>query len=235
MWRALGVTAAVVALAGIGFTVMAIEPGAASRPAQASVSLDQSLVEVAQESLQKRLRNQAGLRFSDLSVVRFGPVDERAVCGKVGGMDFILRVLLPRDGAVAQDRDGRRYTTVLEQGPGLPVAAGAAERFCREDGAVVARAVSPAPSIDSAPAAPSAQAPAQGSGPGATASEKIGAVQVRSPANIRVAPMGGAEVLGVAPQGAALRVFSRAPGGWLQVGEAAPQGWVHSSLLTGAP
>jgi hypothetical protein len=239
MWRALGLVTAVVAMAGIGFAVLAVGP-AAQAPQVAAATPDQVLSRVAQDSLRRRLRNPADLRFSDLRVVRFGPEDERAVCGRVGGVDFILRVLLPRDGSVPQERDGRgfAYTTVLEQGPGLPAMGGAAERFCREGGALMAKATGPAPSPDAAPAAPIPSLPvsaAQGSGPGRIAtSEASGAVQVRSNANLRAAPVGGSEVLGVVPQGSALRVFGRAPGGWVQVGDAAPQGWVHSSLLSGA-
>jgi hypothetical protein len=236
MWRALGVVTAVVMATGIGFAVLAVAPGARV-PQVAAASPEQVLSQVAEDSLRRRLRNPPNLRFSDMSVVRFGPEDERAVCGKVGGVDFILRVLLPRDGSVPQERDGRgfAYTTVLEQGPGLPPMNGAAERFCRQGGALVARATGPAPSPDAAPPAPVPAQPvaaAQGSGPGIQASS--GAVQVRSNANLRAAPVGGSEVLGVVSQGSALRVFGRAPGGWVQVGDAAPQGWVHSSLLAGA-
>jgi hypothetical protein len=239
MWRGLGVATAVVVAAGIGFAVLAVGP-VARTPQVAAASPEQVLTEAAEDSLRRRLRNAPNLAFSDLRVVRFGPEDERAVCGKVGGVDFILRVLLPRDGSVPQERDGRgfAYTTVLEQGPGLPPMSGAAERFCREGGALVARAVGPAPSLDAAPPAPVPVQPVaatQGSGPGSLAtSEAGGAVQVRSNANLRAAPVGGSEVLGVLPQGSALRVFGRAPGGWVQVGDAAPQGWVHSSLLSGA-
>ena len=239
MWRALGVATAVVVAAGIGFAALAVGP-AARAPEVAAASPEQVLIRAAEDSLRRRLRNPPNLAFSDLRVVRFGPEDERAVCGKAGGVDFILRVLLPRDGSVPQERDGRSfaYTTVLEQGPGLPQMSGAAERFCREGGALVARATGPAPSPDAAPAAPvpAAQPVAmQGSGPGSlVVSEAGGAVQVRSNANLRAAPVGGSEVLGVVPQGSALRVFGRAPGGWVQVGDAAPQGWVHSSLLSGA-
>ncbi|MBL6078349.1 SH3 domain-containing protein [Belnapia sp. T18] len=239
MWRALGVGTAVVVAAGIGFAALAIGP-AARAPEVAAASPEQVLARAAEDSLRRRLRNPPNLAFSDLRVVRFGPEDERAVCGKAGGVGFILRVLLPRDGSVPQERDGRgfAYTTVLEQGPGLPLMGGAVERFCREGGALVARAIGPAPSPDAAPAAPlSAQpvAAVQGSGPGSPmVSEAAGAVQVRSNANLRAAPVGGSEVLGVLPQGSALRAFARAPGGWVQVGDASPQGWVHSSLLSGA-
>lgn len=239
MWRALGLVTAVTAMAGIGFAVLATGPGAQS-PQAAAATPEQVLTQVAQDSLRRRLRNPANLSFSDLRVVRFGPEDERAVCGRAGGVDFILRVLLPRDGSVPQERDGRgfAYTTVLEQGPGLPAMGGAAERFCHEGGALVARSTGPAPSLDAAPAAPIPSqlvAVTQGSGPGRpVTSEASGAVQVRSNANLRAAPVGGAEVLGVVPQGSALRVFARAPGGWVQVGDAAPQGWVHSSLLSGS-
>jgi hypothetical protein len=233
MWRALGVVAAAVVVAGIGFAVWP----PARAPEVAAASPEQVLTRAAEESLRRRLRNAPNLHFSDLSVVRFGPEDERAVCGKVGGVDFILRVLLPRDGSVPQERDGRgfAYTTVLEQGPGLPPMSGAAERFCREGGALVVRTIGPAPSPDAAPAPAQPVAAIQGSGPGnPVTSEAGGVVQVRSNANLRAAPVGGSEVRGVLPQGSALRVYGRAPGGWVQVGDAAPQGWVHSSLLSGA-
>jgi hypothetical protein len=240
MWRALGVTTAVVLAAGLGFAALAVGP-VARAPEVAAPSPEQVLARAAEDSLRRRLRNPPNLAFSDLQVVRFGPEDERAVCGKAGGVDFIMRVLLPRDGSLPQERDGRgfAYTTVLEQGPGLPVMGGAAERFCREGGALVARATGPAPAIEAAPAAPMPavqQVALQGSGPGPAlgVAAASGAVQVRSNANLRAAPVGGSEVLGVVPQGSALQVFGRAPGGWVQVGDGARQGWVHSSLLTGA-
>ena len=56
-------------------------------------------------------------------------------------------------------------------------------------------------------------------------------VTMRQAGNIRVAPVGGSQLIRVAPKGAVLRVFAQAPGGWLQVGEAEPEGWVHSSLI----
>lgn len=56
-------------------------------------------------------------------------------------------------------------------------------------------------------------------------------VTMRQAGNIRVAPVGGSQLVRVAPKGAALKVFAQAPGGWLQVGDAEPEGWVHSSLV----
>src|SRR4051794_38500478 len=104
MWRGLGLVTAVVAMAGIGFAVRAVGRGARA-PRVAAATPEQVLAQGAQDSLRRRLRNPPDLRFSDLRVVRFGPEDERAVCGRVGGVDFILRVLLPRDGSVSQERD----------------------------------------------------------------------------------------------------------------------------------
>ncbi len=56
-------------------------------------------------------------------------------------------------------------------------------------------------------------------------------VIMRQAGNIRVAPVGGSQLVRVAPKGAVLRVFAQAPGGWLQVGDGEPEGWVHSSLV----
>lgn len=216
---------AVVAVVGIGVVALGSRQGeGASRPAAgAPASPEQVLAEVAKDSIRSRLRNAPNLAFGDLEVVRFGPVDERAVCGRVGTTDFILRILLPRDGSIPQN--GHRYTTVLEQGPGLPVSASAAARYCRSATEQPAEPVeaAPAPSVQQVSAAPVE-----------AAASPIGAVLVRSPANIRAQPVGGSEVLRVAPQGTEYKVFSRAPGGWMQVGDAQPLGWIHSSLLTGA-
>jgi hypothetical protein len=56
-------------------------------------------------------------------------------------------------------------------------------------------------------------------------------ITMRQHGNIRVAPVGGSQLVRVAPKGTALRVFAQAPGGWLQVGERDVEGWVHSSLV----
>ncbi|MBL6457213.1 SH3 domain-containing protein [Belnapia sp. T6] len=215
---------AVVAVVGIGVVALGSRQGeGASRSlAAAPTSSEQVLAEVAKDSIRSRLRNAPNLAFGNLEVVRFGPADERAVCGRVGTTDFILRILLPRDGSIPQN--GHRYTTVLEQGPGLPVSASAAARYCRN------AAEQPAEPVEAASPLTAQQAPASP----VEAAPPIGAVLVRSPANIRAAPLGGSEVLRVAPQGTEYKVFSRAPGGWMQVGEAQPLGWIHSSLLTGA-
>jgi hypothetical protein len=56
-------------------------------------------------------------------------------------------------------------------------------------------------------------------------------VTMRQHGNIRVAPVGGSQLVRVAPRGTVLRVFAQAPGGWLRVGEGDAEGWVHSSLV----
>ena len=74
-----------------------------------------------------------------------------------------------------------------------------------------------------------ANAPRTAEPEGSTVSGQV--VTMRQAGNIRIAPVGGSQLVRVAPKGAALRVFAQAPGGWLQVGETEPEGWVHSSLL----
>jgi hypothetical protein len=54
---------------------------------------------------------------------------------------------------------------------------------------------------------------------------------VRSPANLRTAPGGGASLIGVLPRGKTLAVLDHAPGGWLRVEDSASLGWVHASLV----
>ena len=159
---------------------------------------------------------------------RFGPEDERAVCGRVqpaGGAEtgFVMRILLPRNLAA----ENPRFVTVLEQGPGLPnIGTLGADRYCHDADAQPAAAPT-TPPADAEPAAPAE--------PPAAAAPTAETVQIRSAANVRATPGGGGEVLRVAPQGATLAVFGRAPGGWYQVGDTAPQGWVHGSMVVGGP
>ena len=56
-------------------------------------------------------------------------------------------------------------------------------------------------------------------------------VVMRQAGNIRIASVGGSQLVRVAPRGAVLKVSAQASGGWLQVGEGEPEGWVHSSLV----
>src|SRR4051794_24568770 len=58
------------------------------------------LVEVARDAMRGRMRQASDLAFGDLQVFRFGPADERAVCGTVRPANgpesgFVLRILLP--------------------------------------------------------------------------------------------------------------------------------------------
>ena len=218
--------AAVAAFAVIGGFLL-LETDLGSREAQAvSVlpgpprSANDRLVEIAQAAIRGRLRQQVDIAFNGVEVFRFGPVDERAVCGMVQaghatGNKFVLRILLPRDHPERPISEGQKPVTVLEQGPGLIHAdAAAAQRYCRDADAVVAAA--PAMPID-AEVAPVASSAVHET------------VLVRSAARVRNAP--GGEVVRVAVQGESLGVFGRAPGGWLQVGDGTPQGWVHSSML----
>ena len=92
------------------------------------------------------------------------------------------------------------------------------------------QAAQPARAAPAAPAPPSApMAPRPAEPVGSPLSGQ--GVVMRQAGNIRVAPVGGSQLVRVAPKGAALKVFAQAPGGWLQVGETDPEGWVHSSLV----
>jgi hypothetical protein len=221
----LAVAAATLAMTGSFFL---LQPNSGESEARAlPIPPEMQFIGVAQDAMRGRLRQAKDLGFGHLQVFRFGPPDERAVCGTVRPANgpessFILRILLPRDHAIRPDMGGLRPVTVMEQGPGLVHAdANAATRYCRDVGAMVALTAAVSVSADTVPSDP---APA----PPAAALQET--VLVRSPARVRAAP--GGEVLRIAARGETLGVFGRAPGGWLQVGDAAPQGWVHASLLS---
>src|SRR4051812_36638809 len=69
---------------------------------------EMQFIEVAQDAMRGRLRQAKDVGFGHLEVFRFGPPDERAVCGTVRPANgpessFILRILLPRDYAIRPD------------------------------------------------------------------------------------------------------------------------------------
>ena len=191
--------------------------------------------------------SRAAAVFQDVRVYRFGPPDERAVCGRVvsretpaSGADFVVRVILPGSG-----RTGGAPLSVLEEGPSLPRAtANARRRYCQD---ADNRRPPPLPPPNAAPgmaglaavlatpAEPAAGGNAQGGpmhgGGSPMAALRRVAVGGGSPANLRSGPGGGAAVIAVLPRGQVLDVFDRAPGGWLRVGVGEPWGWAHSSLL----
>lgn len=205
------------------------------------------------QALAARLRSPDALRLEDVRVWRFGPPDERAVCGTMrspeiagGSARFVVRVLMPRQGDAASG--SRQPVTVVEDAPGLVRAAPeASRRFCREPPAEpVPAAASAAPSAADGTGGPlpGAVGPAAGSGTGSAAGLATSGGQApaagprervvtQGPANLRAYP--GGEVLGTVARGRTLQVFDRAPGGWAQVGETAPEGWIHSSLLAELP
>lgn len=196
-----------------------------------------TMEEVAIRAVRARLRSPEAAEFLDLHVFRFGPEDERAVCGRMRpgkapadvSADFVVRILLPRPVKTG----GGRIMTVLEDGPGIPRPSGddARRRYCR-DGSAPPPA-EPSGTMDAAIPVSTAT----GSGTPDTAALGGGGpaphmVVVRSPANLRTGPGGGATVLRTAARGEAFRVHGYAPGGWVQVGDMEhPRGWVHSSLL----
>lgn len=92
------------------------------------------------------------------------------------------------------------------------------------------------PETTHAPAGESVLQPVPHPTPGRQAETTVSSVSgqtiiMRQHGNIRVAPVGGSQLVRVAPKGTVLRVFAKAPGGWLQVGEGDAEGWVHSSLV----
>ena len=92
------------------------------------------------------------------------------------------------------------------------------------------------PATTPAPAGPSVLQPAPRPAAGqraetVTLSASSQTVTMRQHGNIRIAPVGGSQLVRVAPKGTVLRVFAQASGGWLQVGEGEAEGWVHSSLV----
>ncbi|MDN3567193.1 SH3 domain-containing protein [Paeniroseomonas aquatica] len=218
----MGLALAAVALAA-GSGAMLLRPQeAGSATGVVPPAAEAGYVAAAEAALRSRLRQAEALEFGPAAVFRFGPEDERAVCGTVqaaGGpaSPYVMRVLLPR-GATGL---APRYVTVMEQGPGLVHAdAQAPGRYCRDGAALAVDAAAPPA------AAPVPEPAARATEAAATAPEKV---VVRSPARLRAAP--GGEVRRIAAAGEALGVFGRAPGGWLQVGSTGAEGWVHASLL----
>jgi hypothetical protein len=224
----------------VGVSAQAAKVAAAPEPVE----------DVATRALRSRLREPGAATFRDVRVYRFGPPDERAVCGHLvsrespgSGADFVVRVILPGGG-----RTGGAPLSVLEEGPSLPRAtANARRRYC-QDADAPRRPPNP-PSAAPGTAAltavvamvePGAGADAQsglihgGSSPAAATLRRV-AVGGGSAANLRSGPGGGASVVGVLPRGQVLDVFDRAPGGWLRVGVGEPWGWAHSSLFVEGP
>jgi hypothetical protein len=206
------------------------------------------LEDVAFRALRGRLREPAAAAFQDVRVHRFGPPDERAVCGRVvapretpaSGADFVVRVILPGGG-----RTGGAPLPVVEDGPNLPRAtANARRRYCRDADDPETPRTPPDASAASAAATGAVPdpgvggnaqgGPIQGGGAPAAALQRV-AVGGGTAVNLRNGPGGGASVIGVLPRGQVLDVFERAPGGWLRVGVGEPWGWAHSSLLIGGP
>jgi hypothetical protein len=179
---------------------------------------------------------------------------------------FVARVYLPAGVPSATGEDSgtqgpgaRPPLVVMEEGPGLWRDGGEARRrYCQDAiapaiaaaGTAGATGADQAVTDSAADATAAATPPAEGGGgprttatAATTAPAAVGAedpaerVVVRSPANVRAGPGGGAPVLGVAPRGASLTVRGRAPGGWVRVAGpiGGPEGWVHSSLLEPGP
>lgn len=223
----------------VAATAIAFTPAGSGRreehrqPGAAPVSMEETAI----RSMRARLRKPEAAEFLDLQVFRFGPEDERAVCGRMrpdkasteAPVDFVLRILLPRKAGAG----GGRIMTVLEDGPGLARPGGddARRRYC-QDGSAPPQAKS-STMVDAT--IPVGTATGSGVPDGAAISGGAPAPQivvVRSPANLRAGPGGGATVLRIAARGEAFRVHGHAPGGWVQVGDMErPRGWVHSSRL----
>lgn len=255
-WAAGGMLVAGVMVAVLGAARLPAG-GKDLRPDGAERNAGAKAEDFATRAVRARLREPDAARFHDVRAYRFGPEGERAVCGRVGTgeasgvhMDFVVRVILPEQGwsdAAAGSRS-RPPLTIIEEGPGVPFGArDARRRYCREAAPapmVPPAADAPAPPV-AVPAGPGGMAAAAGLGgvSGATTLAGFSAaaaggggpiprVVVRSPANVRAGPGGGAAVLQTAPRGREFEIHGRAPGGWVQVGEGGqPSGWVHSSLL----
>lgn len=205
--------------------------------------------EVALQAVRARFRDPESASFREVRVHRFGPPDERAVCGIVasretsgpsGGAEFVVRVVLPGGG-----RTGGAPLPVLEEGPTLPrPTANARRRYCHDANdprptlpapagtsvsAMAATAFTPDPRVGGS-AQPGG---AQGGGQGAVL--KRVAITGGNAANLRNGPGGGSAVIAVLPRGQVLDLFERAPGGWMRVGVGEPWGWVHSSLVAEGP
>jgi hypothetical protein len=258
--RAIGKVALAVALmAGLlGLWLMPREegPAAPSRvggtaPASAAPDADTRAEATALQSLRARQREPEAVLFREVKVWRYGPADERAVCGVIAARDlpggsapFVVRVVLPI-AAPAGGPPGRAGSApaampILEDGPGMARPAPEARwRFCR-DAATPEPAPSPpaAAAVGAFPAAPaSALSPppaAAAETPPASPATPGGQATVLSHANLRGGPTGGEPILSVVPRGTVLTIFGRAPGGWVRVGEGEPWGWIHGSMLNEA-
>ncbi|MDB5375361.1 MAG: hypothetical protein JWP04_4003 [Belnapia sp.] len=230
-------TIAIVGAAAVAAALALDRPAVEAAASQPGPSAEARYAEAAQDTIRRRLRAGPELAFRDVAVYRFGPADERAVCGSVrlaGAAEagFVVRILLPRDQGQALSGATPRYQTVMEQGPGLVNAdAQAMDRYCREAGATIA---APVPALVPAPVpAPLLSQPMAAVPAAPVLAATAETAVIRSPARLRTAP--GGEVVRIAAQGEALAIFGRAPGGWLQVGTAEPQGWVHASMTSQAP
>jgi hypothetical protein len=244
-----GITLAAMALLALaGFAATNGQRPDAAAPQAAGGVTDTMITEAATRAVQARLPQRQAPHWDRVAVFRFGPEDERAVCGRVRAsaeaapQEVVARVLLPRTQARIASGSGARLVVVMEAGPGVQLASyNAAGRYCR-DGAADPPAEAPMPVVLSGLDAGAAPADwrnpsdvTQRSGASAPAEPAEGAgmamAMVRSPARMREAGNGGAAVLRVAPTGQSFRVFAFGPGGWLQVGEEGPEGWIHGSLL----
>ncbi len=233
------------------------------RPAAAPdrMAADALAEAAALQSLRARQRSPDSVLFREIRIWRFGPADERAVCGVMEAQDlpggaapFVVRVVLPAGMGVASG-SGRPTPAasavpampILEDGPGMSrPAPEARRRFCRDATAepaapdpASARAAPPPPQPADPPTTPQppvATAPLAAAPSDPTSRVDGGAltgekVTVASHANLRGGPLGGEAVLSVVPRGTVLSVFGRAPGGWVRVGEGEPWGWIHGSML----
>lgn len=232
--RGMGLGLAAIGLVATGALVLLRPQGPGNVAWATPVSTESRMIEAAQSAMRGRMRPAGEVDFGAIEVFRFGPDDERSVCGTVrpvaGGSEipFVMRVLLPRGESVSGITP--RYQTVLEQGPGLPQAGDQARtRYCRDGAAPVFEAAASAampPSAFSGAASKPAPATAGGGAPAET-------LVVQSPARLRSAP--GGDVQRIATAGEALTVVGRAAGGWVQVESGGAQGWVHGSLLGTTP
>ena len=233
---------------GFGAAALLLNRQQATQVATSRPDPDSTAETVALETLRNRQRNTAAVAFREVRVWRYGPPDERAVCGVMtspelpsGSAPFVMRVVLPQSivpGPSDRPRP-RSIMTVLEDGPGLARPSPAASRrFCHDgDPPLPAEpqiaAAPPEPRPREMPVSPDGPAPAE-SGPTEDSGVTRDQVMVASPANLRSGPGGSWPVLSVVPRGQILTVFDRAPGGWLQVGGQEPWGWIHGSLLAEA-
>jgi hypothetical protein len=133
---------------------------------------------IALQSLRARQRDPDAVMFREVRTWRFGPDDERAVCGVMeardlpgGSAPFVVRVLLPAgsgggatpvSGTIARPRSSAAGMPILEDGPGTSrPAPEARRRYCHDAEAAPTAAAAPAaPTVPSAAAtAPAMTAP----------------------------------------------------------------------------